>query len=301
MRQMYGIPIPLVTPFRKDGQVAYEWLEELADMLIKKGVDCLYPCGTTGEMFRLDLEERMKIAETVIKAANGKTTVFVQCGCMRQEDTIALLKHAKRAGADGAGVITPIFFGQNDRELEEYYAAVAESVRDFPIYLYNIPQCAANDLTVDVVKKIRKRCPNVVGIKYSWPDINRTIDYVNIDCDFSVLHGCDRAMISMLAAGCQGVVSGVAGVFPEPFVSAYQAYIQGDDSSAKRWQKICVKYVDALHGGRNMSYFKEGLKLRGIHGGYMRKPQLDIEDTEKKKLQEELKRISDEAGIEIKI
>lgn len=301
MKQLYGITIPLITPFSENDQVCYESLIELTEMLIAKGVDCLYPCGTTGEMFRLNLEERMKIAETVIKTGKGKTTVFVHCGCMNQKDTIALVKHAKKAGADGAGVITPIFFGQSDRELEEYYAAVAESAEDFPVYLYNIPQCSANDISVDVVKKLRKKYSNIVGIKYSWPDINRTIDYINIDDSFSVLHGCDRAMVSMLAAGCRGIVSGVAGVFPEPFVAAYQAYIKGDQESAKRYQQICIRYVDALKSGSNMSYFKEGLKIRGIDAGHMRRPQLDILESEKERLREELVEISYEAGIEIKI
>ncbi len=301
VKQLYGITIPLVTPFLQNGQVYYEGLAQLTDMLIEKGVDCLYPCGTTGEMLRLSLEERMKVAETVIKTAGGRATTFVHCGCMNQEDTVTLLQHARAAGADGAGVVTPVFFRQNNRELEEYFVAVAGSVSDFPVYLYNIPQCASNDLPVETVKRIRQRSANVVGLKYSWPDINRTIDYINIGDGFSVLHGCDRAMISMLAAGCRGTVSGVAGVFPEPFIAAYKAYQEKRLEEAMRLQKVCVRFVDALKGGCNMSYFKEGLKLRGIDAGHMRRPQLDIQDSKKEKLKAELEEICSDAGIEMEV
>ena len=48
-----------------------------------------------------------------------------------------------------------------------------------------------------------------------------------------------------------------------------------------------------------MSYFKEGLKMRGISAGVMRKPQLDIEEAEIERLRKELKEISREAGVEI--
>ena len=219
---------------------------------------------------------------------------------MNQEDTIELVKHAREIGADGAGVVTPVFFGLNDREMEEYYAAVAGAVPDFPIYLYNIPQCAANDLKAEVAQRVARRCPNVVGIKYSFADIARTVDYINInDGQFSVLHGHDRAMVAMLALGCKGTVSGIAGIFPEPFVAAYKAYLEGDLKTAQQYQKTCVKLVDALRGGSNMSYFKEALKMRGIQAGFMRAPQLDLPQEEIDALRTQLEDICSEAGLQM--
>lgn len=303
MKKLYGVTVAMVTPFLLDGEVDYNAIEELTKMLVKKGVNCLYPCGTTGEMLRLTLEERKKIAETVISAAEGMVNVFIHCGAVNQEDTIALLKHAQESGADGAGVVTPVFFGANAKELETYYVTVAKSVRpDFPIYLYNIPQCAANDLTKETAERIANCCENVIGIKYSFADINRTVDYLGINGgDFSVLHGCDRVFTSMLALGCDGTVSGVAGVFPEPFVAVYKAFTEGRIKDAQNMQKTCIRLCDALKCGGNMSYFKEGLKLRGIAAGMMRKPQLDIEEKEIEQLKEELQRICQEAGITIAV
>jgi 4-hydroxy-tetrahydrodipicolinate synthase len=301
MKKLYGVTVAMVTPFTEDNQVNYEGLEQLTDMLLDKGVSCLYPCGTTGEMLRLSLDERMKVAETVVKRAAGRVNVFIHCGAMNQEDTILLVQHAEKIGADGAGVVSPQFFGANDREIEEYYVAVANSVgRDFPIYLYNIPQCASNDIKAEVAERVRNRCSNVIGIKYSFADINRTVDYVNIG-NFSVLHGADRLLLSLLVLGCDGTVSGVAGVFPEPFVEVYKAYTEGDLQRAIEWQKICVKFCDTLRRGTNMSYFKEALKMRGISAGYMRKPQLDLPQEEVDALKESLERLCQEAGIEFKL
>ena len=300
MKELYGVTVAMVTPFTEDNQVDYEGVAQLTNMLVEKGVNCLYPCGTTGEMFRLSLDERKKIAKTVVDTAAGRVTVFVHCGSMNQEDTIELVRYCREIGADGAGVVTPIFFSANDREIEEYYVAVANSVPDLPIYLYNIPQCAANDLKACVAQRVASRCQNVVGLKYSFADINRTIDYIGINNGtFSVLHGCDRAFVAMMALGCKGTVSGIAGVFPEPFVAVYRAYLDGNLAEAQRIQKTCVKLVDVLRGGSNMSYFKEALKMRGIAAGHMRHPQLDLPAEEVEQLKRDLTGICAEGGITI--
>lgn len=302
MKELYGVTVAMVTPFTETNQVDLNGIKQLTEMLVSKGVDCLYPCGTTGEMLRMSRKERQQVAETVVKEANGKVPVFVHCGAMNQEDTIQLVLHAQQIGADGAGIVTPVFFGQTERELEEYFVTIAQTVPDFPLYLYNIPQCSANDLSVSVVERVKKKCPNVVGLKYSFADINRTIDYINVnEGNFSVLHGCDRAMVAMLALGAKGTVSGIAGVFPEPFVAAYRAYREGNLAEAQELQKICVKFCDALRCGSNMSYFKEALKMRGISGGHMRKPQLDLLNEEIMQLKEQLERLCLEAGISMEV
>lgn len=302
LKKLYGITVAMVTPFDGDGHVDLGAVGMLSRMLVDKGVNCLYPCGTTGEMLRMTVSERKAVAETVVKAAEGKATVYIHCGAMTEEDTIELAMHARDIGADGVGIVTPQFFGANDRELVGYYKRVAGNVPDFPIYLYNIPQCAGNDLTPTTVDRITDACPNVIGIKYSFADINRTIDYVHAKKPgFSVLHGCDRALTGMLALGCDGTVSGIAGVFPEPFVAVYEAYTQGDMERAGKLQDVCIRFCDALKRGTNMSYFKEGLKMRGIPAGYMRRPQLDLEPEETKRLGQELEMLCAKAGIEMKL
>ena len=289
MKKLYGVTAAMITPISSDGNIDLEGMGQLTEMLINKGISCLYPCGTTGEMLRLNTEERKAGAKRVVEKADGRVPVYIHCGAMRQEDTIELLKHARSIGADGAGVVTPQYFMASDRELLTYYEMIAAEAEEFPIYLYAIPQCAGNDISAALASEIAERCPNIVGIKYSYADINRTIDYLKIrDGRFSVLHGCDRAMLAMLALGCDGVVSGIAGVFPEPFVKAYKLYMEGRLEEAQKVQRLCVQFCDALKCGCNMSYFKQALGFRNIAGGVMRRPQLNIDEAEAGKLKEKL-------------
>ena len=293
MKKLYGVTTAMTTPFDQKDQINEDALREHVRFLIEKGVNCLYPLGTTGEMLRLSVEERKKVAETVVDEAANRAVVYIHCGAMRQEDTIALAQHAEKIGADGAGVVTPVFFGVNDREMETYYSTVAQSVsKDFPLYLYGIPQCAANDIQADVADRLARKHDNIVGIKYSFLDLNRTIDYLQVkDGDFSVLLGPDFLFLQGLTMGCDGCVSGISSVYPEPFVAIYKAYLAGDIKEAEKQQKIAVKYIRALRSGSNMAYFKAGQHYRGLTETHMRAPQLDLLDQEKADLIKELQSI----------
>lgn len=293
MKHLYGVTTAMVTPFDRNGKIDLPAVKELINFLISKGIHCIYPLGTTGEMYRLSVEERKALAETVVESVSGRITVFLHVGAMRQDDTVELARHASGIGADGIGIVTPSFFGVNDREMEEYYVAVAKSIpQDFPVYLYNIPQCSGNDLKASTAQNISERCPNVVGIKYSYPDFLRTNEYLAIkDGNFSVLQGVDRLFLAALSMGCAGTVSGISCVFPEPFVAVYKAFQNGKLDEARKMQKVAIRYCEILRNGSNMSYFKEALKMRGIPAGLMRAPQLDLTKTEIDELERQLKEL----------
>ena len=107
MKKLYGVITAMTTPFDEAGQVDVKALAAQTEFLIGKGVDCLYPCGTTGEMYLMSAEQRELVAETVVKTAAGRVTVFIHCGAMTQDETIRLMQHAEKIGADGVGVVTP--------------------------------------------------------------------------------------------------------------------------------------------------------------------------------------------------
>ena len=299
MKKLFGITVAMVTPMDADQKPDFAAIADLTDRLIKRGVNCLYPCGTTGEMLKLSLAERKAVAETVIKAAAGRVSVFIHVGATNAAETLELALHAREAGADGVGIVTPQFFGCNPRELTNYYDEVADGLpEDFPIYLYGIPQCAANDISPAVAKDLYERHPNIVGMKYSFLDMDRTVAYLAVAPEFSVLHGCDRLMTSMLIMGCDGTVSGVSGVVPEPFVKAYNAYVAGDLATAQEWQKAGYEICTILKHGANMGYFKSGLEWRGCRGGHMRKPQLDLTEAENAELFAQMEAYFNKYGLE---
>lgn len=292
MKKLHGVVTAMTTPFDENNKVDVVAIEDQTELLISKGVNCLYPTGTTGEMYLMSPEERELVAESVVKKAAGRVTVYIHVGAITITETIRLAKHAKKIGADGIGVVTPSYFSVNDKAMEEYYVEVANSVpADFPVYLYGIPQCAANDIKPEVAQKIASRCKNVIGVKYSFADMLRVKDYLNInDGKFSVLVGTDRLFYPALCMGCDGTVSGVSGPMPEHFVAVYKAFKEKDGDKAREEQKIANEICEILKSGADMALFKTTLGFRGIRGGHMRKPLIDLTEDQKDELYLQIKK-----------
>ena len=71
MKKLFGVTTAMTTLFTADGAPDVQAMRELTDFLIEKGVNCLYPLGTTGEMLRMTVEERKLVAKTVVEQAAG--------------------------------------------------------------------------------------------------------------------------------------------------------------------------------------------------------------------------------------
>ena len=278
VKKLYGVITAMTTPFTKGGAVDAEAIEQQVEFLIEKGVNCLYPCGTTGEMYLMSEEERMLVAQTVVKKAAGRVTVYIHCGAMSQEETIRLAQHAHRIGADGVGVVTPSYFGVSARMMVAYYRAVSQSLPpDFPMYIYVIPQLAANDIAAAAMEEIAVACPNVIGVKYSFANMRRLVEYLQVrNGNFSVVFGPDDLFFPALAMGADGTVSGCSSCLPEWFVAVYKAYLAGDYPKARELQFLATKLAKIVRGGADMSVFKNVQTMRGVRGGYMKAPLLDL-------------------------
>jgi len=288
MKKLHGVIVAMTTPFDENTTVDLQAVKAQCEFLIERGVQCLYPCGTTGEMYLCTPEEREGIAKAVVEQAAGRVTVFIHVGAMTQDETIRLAKHAHAIGADGIGVVTPSYFAVDDRAMAEYYKTVCKSVPDdFPVYAYAIPQLAHNGLTCDVLEDVICSCPNMVGIKYSFADMTQLIRYKRLNNGtFSVVFGADHLFLPALAAGCDGTVSGCACAIPEPFVDVYKHYLAGNWEAAQKAQITATDVVWLLKGGADMSVYKNVQTMRGIPGGRMRKPLLDLTGEEVAKLRQ---------------
>lgn len=266
MRLLYGVTVPLVTPLTKERTLDISSLEHLTDFLIEKGIHCLYPGGTTGEMMLMGMEDRKVLAETVVRQTAGRAVVYIQAGAVNQADTITLAKHAVDIGADGIGVVTPVFYKLSDRELVSYYQSVCRSVpSDFPVYLYAIPQCAVNDITPALAEELAETCPNIAGIKYSYPNMSCIQEFMTIRSgSFSVLCGPDELFCATVLTGGAGTVSGNAQVIPEHYVAIWNALERGDIPTAVSLQRKTNQLNQILSNDHNIARYKAALKYRKI-------------------------------------
>jgi 4-hydroxy-tetrahydrodipicolinate synthase len=286
MKKLCGVIAPMITPMTDKGEVDYGSMENLTTHLISRGVSALYPCGTTGEVNNLTIEEREKLAEVVCKAAGGKVPVFVQAGGTTTAVAVRLAKHALKHGADGVGMLTPMYYPLSDEELFEFYTTVSRSVpSDFPIYLYGIPGCAVNRIGPVLLEKIADTCPNVQGIKYSVDEILTLMAFHRVrNGTFSVMVAPVQMLLPALSIGCEGVVSGNCNVFVEDLAAMFAVFEEGDIKKCRVIQERLAVLAAEL-STKEAAKCKALLKRAGIlTSDAMRSPQKGLNNTERKEL-----------------
>lgn len=299
-KRLSGVVSPTITPMKEDGSIDDASLRNFTRFLVNAGVNALYPNGTNGESLLLTREEREHIAEVMAEENDHRLPLFIQCGSMTTEETASHARHAVRIGVDGIGVMSPAFFSMDEESLFQYYSAVVDGLPEgFPVYVYNIPGCTTNDVKPELLKRLMDRFPNVVGIKYSCPDLMRVEDYLNLEGRKpELLIGCDSLFLQCLATGGVGTVTGPGSIFYERFTRLYRQYQEGDYEGAAKTQQRIVETDRRLAGIPGIPALKTLLKLRGvIRTDVCRAPLRPLTAEEKQILEDVYAEYCEEEGI----
>lgn len=139
---------------------------------------------------------------------------------------------AQQTGADDMVYITPFYYKYDEDDLERHYRSVIGSAPSLQAFLYTIPARTGNVVSVGLIHKLRD-LPNLVGIKDSTGDMVQMLQHLEIP-DFQVLSGSDALVGPALLAGAAGVVSGLANVVPEIYVSILGALRDGQMTEFNR-------------------------------------------------------------------
>lgn len=221
-----GSMVALITPFAEGGAVDEEAFQRFVDWQIEQGTHGLVVCGTTGESPTLSHDEHMRVTELCIEAAARRVPVIAGTGSNSTAEAVMLTHHAKKAGADGALVVSPYYNKPSQEGLYQHFKAVSEAT-DLPIIVYNIPPRSVVDISVDTMARIAK-LPNVVGVKDATMDLNRPLlERLAIGPEWCMLSGEDGTAVPYLAQGGVGCISVTANVAPKLCALMHEAWQQG--------------------------------------------------------------------------
>lgn len=289
--ELKGVIPAIVTPFTKGGKnVDLDRACKLAVRLADQGVHGIFPGGTTGEGLLMSVEERKQLLEALVGAVGRRVKVVAHTGCLDTATTVALTRHAQQAGAYAAAVVAPGFYGYDADALRAHYAAIAQAVPTFPVLLYNLPSCARNTLTPDLVIRLAQEFENIVGMKDSagsMTAVNQVL--AGVPKSFCLINGTDEYSLQALVAGAKGCVSSTCNVVPELFLGIYNNVLAGKLDKAWEFQKRLMGACRLFHYGAQVAYYKEGLRIRGFDPGHVRPPQRELSATARKALAADLK------------
>ena len=104
-----GAGVALITPFKENGEVNFEKLEELVEEQIAGGTDAIIACGTTGESSTMTHEEDDEVIRFICKKVNHRIPVIAGTGSNCTREAVSKSIAAEKAGADGLLVVTPYY------------------------------------------------------------------------------------------------------------------------------------------------------------------------------------------------
>lgn len=279
-----GSLVALVTPFR-DGKVDEKAFQSLVAWQIAEGTHGLVPCGTTGESPTLSHAEHRRVVELCIEAAAKRVPVIAGTGSNSTEEAIELTRHAKKAGADGALVVTPYYNKPTQAGLYAHYHAIAKAV-DLPIIIYNIPGRTGVDMSIETMARLAA-LPNIVGVKEATGDVTRiTRQRRAIGEDFCQLSGDDVLALGQMAHGAVGCISVTANVAPRQLSQFLEACLAGDFAAGRKLHDRLAPLHEALFLETNPTPVKYAVSLTGRCTGDIRLPMVEVADGTKEKVRQ---------------
>ena len=279
-----GSNVALITPF-KDNNLDEEAYIKLINFHLENNTNGLVPAGTTGESPTLSHKEHEKVIELCIKEAKGKIPVIAGTGSNSTEEAVALTKHAEKAGANGALVVTPYYNKPTQEGLYQHYKSINDNT-SLPIIIYNIPSRCVIDMSVDTMARLFE-LKNIAGVKDATGDLNRLDQSIKkLGPEFIQLTGEDGLAFEFNKRGGVGIISVTANIAPK-LCADMQKYskskLDNEIKEAERIDQALQPIHKALFIESNPAPVKYAAKILGLCNDEIRLPLVNIKkETEEK-------------------
>ena len=158
------------------------------------------------------VDERRRVADLFLQAADNRLQVAVHCGAQTTADTVALAAHAAEVGADAVVVIGPPYFKLDETAQYGHFFAAAAACAPMPFYVYEFAATTGYAIAPAVLERLRDDASNVVGLKVSDTPLSAFEKYLLPGFDIFV--GPEALIADGMARGARGAVSALASALP---------------------------------------------------------------------------------------
>lgn len=272
--KIQGIYTPTLVPLDERGDIHEAELRRFLNWLIERGVDGLYPNGSTGEFTRFSVEERRRIVKITCETAAGRVPVLAGAAEGNVRDTLAACETYAGYGARAVAIVAPFYYKLAPEGVYAYFAEIAQHA-PIDVTLYNIPMFAS-PIDVPTIRRLAE-FERIIGIKDSTGDVAcmmRMIAAVRPQRpEFTFLTGWDCVLTPMLMAGADGGTNASSNVVPEWTKRVYGLARAGRWEESMELQRRLQELFDAmLFQFEFPDGFRAGAEMRGFRMGAGRQP-----------------------------
>jgi 4-hydroxy-tetrahydrodipicolinate synthase len=269
--KLEGVYSVLPTAFTASGELDDASLRKVIDLFVGAGVNGVTALGVTGEVARLEDDERRRVLDVVTSHVNGRIGVVAGTTAEGTRTCINYSRHAKEAGATAVMVSPPRMPKLNSDAVLRHYHALADAV-DIEIVVQDYPPISGYAMEPWLLARIAKEIPSARTIKLEDPPT--PFKTSRILADVQKLAGSEPMevrifgglggvfLLEELLAGATGAMTGFA--FPEVLVDIVTLYRSGRvDEAAEVFYRAVPLMRFEFQEGIGMAIRKEVLHRRG--------------------------------------
>ena len=272
-----GAGVALITPFKENGEVNFEKLEELVEEQIAGGTDAIIACGTTGESSTMTHEEDDEIIRFICKKVNHRIPVIAGTGSNCTREAVSKSIAAEKAGADGLLVVTPYYNKATQKGLIQHFTTIANAV-SIPVILYHIPGRTGVTMKPETIVTLCREVPNIVGVKEASGDFSAIAEIMHLSGgEIDVYSGNDDQIADKFTPGDSNVA-------PRQTHEICASFFRGDVETSRRMQLEALPLINALFCEVNPIPVKAAMNLMGKEVGPMRLPLTTMEEQNQERL-----------------
>ena len=270
------VTVALNTPFASDGSVDVNAVKAVSRYFRDKGIKQMYVCGSTGEGFLLDTEERKLVAETVVNEVGQDMNIIVHVGCPDTRHSCELAAHAEKIGAADTSAVPCVYYHLGEESVYRHWTAITEAA-DLPFFIYNIPQLTSFNLSMNLFNRMLEN-PRVAGIKCSSDPAQDILRFKQAGGkDFIVFNGPDEQYAAGRLLGADAGIGGTYGAMPELYMKIDELIARGEWDKAAQVQNLVTPLIYRLCSFPSMHGAVKGIiSLDGCPMGDPRLPFLPV-------------------------
>ncbi|GAC1416609.1 MAG: 5-dehydro-4-deoxyglucarate dehydratase [Acidobacteriaceae bacterium] len=271
-----------VTHFADDLSFDERPYREHLEWLLGHAPAGLFAAGGTGEFFSLTLSEFAEVVRTAVAQTAGRVPVVAGCG-YGTAMACEFARAAESAGADGILLLPPYLVHSDPIGLSAHVEAVC-SATPLGVIVYNRDNAILNEISLE---RLCSRCPNLVGFKDGYGDIElMTRIYARLGDRLTYIGGLPTAetfALPYLELGVTTYSSAIFNFLPEFAQSFYAAVRRRDHTEVyKQLNEFVLPYLDIRNRrkGYAVSIVKAGMRAVGRPAGPVRSPLTDLDPVE---------------------
>lgn len=201
----------LVTPMKQNGDINRDELASLIHKQDEAGNGVLI-LGSTGEGLALSLEDKQEVVKTAANL-NIDVPLMVGVGGFNLREQLEWMSYCNQFEIDSFLLVTPLYAKPNVKGQIHWFDSLMDAA-DKPCMLYNVPSRTGVKMHPDALEAVSDH-PNLYALKEASGSVDDYQEFRKRAPELPVYSGDDALTPFFAAAGCAGLVSVMANVWPK--------------------------------------------------------------------------------------